>query len=43
MLNVGDTLPTFTLQDHIGASVNSADLIGKTVVFFFYPKADTPG
>jgi len=43
MLNVGDTAPDFTLQDQSGESVALSGLRGKTVVLFFYPKADTPG
>ena len=43
MLNVGDRAPGFTVQDHTGATRSLSDYQGKTVVLWFYPKADTPG
>jgi thioredoxin-dependent peroxiredoxin len=43
MLNPGDTAPDFTGRDHEGKTVKLADYKGKTVVLWFYPKADTPG
>lgn len=43
MLNVGDKAPGFTVQDHTGATRSLSDYLGKTVVLWFYPKADTPG
>jgi peroxiredoxin Q/BCP len=43
MLNVGDPAPDFTLQADTGETVSSADLRGKRVVVYFYPKDDTPG
>jgi len=43
MLNVGDMAPEFAVQDHMGRTVRLADLRGKNVVLWFYPKADTPG
>jgi peroxiredoxin Q/BCP len=42
-LNPGDTAPDFTLPDQDGNSVSLSGLRGKTVVLYFYPKADTPG
>jgi peroxiredoxin Q/BCP len=33
----------FTLTDHHGDVVSSADLAGRRTVVFFYPKAMTPG
>ena len=39
----GDLAPDFTLPDQSGQPVSLADLRGKTVVLYFYPKADTPG
>jgi len=35
--------PEFTLQSSTGESVNLADFKDRTVVLYFYPKADTPG
>ena len=43
LLKVGDTFPDWTLPDHTGATVSSADLAGKTYLLWFYPKAMTPG
>jgi len=43
MLNPGDQAPDFTGRDHNGNTVKLSDLKGKTVVLWFYPKADTPG
>jgi thioredoxin-dependent peroxiredoxin len=37
-------MPTFTLSDQDGASVESAALLGKgPLVVYFYPKDNTPG
>lgn len=43
MLNVGDVAPDFTVRAHTGEDVKLDDLRGRTVVLWFYPKADTPG
>jgi peroxiredoxin Q/BCP len=43
MLEVGDAAPDFTLKDQHGDEVTLSGLRGKTVVLYFYPKADTPG
>ena len=43
MLSVGDTFPTWTLQDQTGKDVSSSDLAGKTYLIWFFPKAMTPG
>jgi peroxiredoxin Q/BCP len=40
---VGDKVEDFTLPDQDGNPVSLSDFKGKTVVLFFYPKADTPG
>ena len=42
-MNIDDKAPEFTLQDENGRDVSSKDLRGKTVVLYFYPRADTPG
>ena len=39
----GDKAPTFKLPSSTGDFVNLADYKDKTVVLYFYPKADTPG
>jgi thioredoxin-dependent peroxiredoxin len=43
LLNVGDAAPAFTLKNQDGQTVKLSDYRGKTVVFWFYPRADTPG
>jgi peroxiredoxin Q/BCP len=40
---VGQAAPTFKLPSSTGETVDLAALRGKTVVLYFYPKADTPG
>ena len=42
-LEPGDLAPDFTLPDQEGNPVSLSGLRGKTVVLYFYPKADTPG
>jgi peroxiredoxin Q/BCP len=39
----GDTAPDFTLSDQQGNPVTLSELRGKSVVLYFYPRADTPG
>ena len=43
MLKAGSKAPQFTLQNDGGEKVSLADLKGKKVVLYFYPKDDTPG
>jgi len=42
-LRAGDPAPDFALSDQNGKTVHLAELLGKRVVLYFYPKADTPG
>jgi thioredoxin-dependent peroxiredoxin len=42
-LSPGDPAPDFTLPDQAGNPVSLSSLRGKSVVLYFYPKADTPG
>lgn len=42
-LNVGDKVPFFSVTDNTGKKHTLKDYQGKKVVFFFYPKANTPG
>jgi thioredoxin-dependent peroxiredoxin len=42
-LNVGDTAPDFTVLDDQGNPFHLKDMKDRTVVLYFYPKADTPG
>jgi len=43
MIEPGAEAPAFTLPDQDGRPVALADLRGRPVVLFFYPKAGTPG
>ncbi|PWU03639.1 MAG: thioredoxin-dependent thiol peroxidase [Terriglobia bacterium] len=43
MLKVGDKAPDIRVQTDAGESFRLADMKGKRVVLYFYPKADTPG
>lgn len=43
MLAPGAEFPSFSLKNEDAATVTSADLAGKTVLLWFYPKAKTPG
>jgi peroxiredoxin Q/BCP len=43
VLSAGDSAPDFTLPDQTGKDVTLSELRGKTVVLYFYPRADTPG
>jgi thioredoxin-dependent peroxiredoxin len=42
-LTEGDDAPGFALADQDGETVGLSDFPGRTVVVYFYPKADTPG
>jgi|SRR5579872_526516 peroxiredoxin Q/BCP len=42
-MNINDKAPDFTLQDENGNDISLKSLRGKTVVLYFYPRADTPG
>lgn len=41
-LKVGDKVPNFTTTDQDGNTVTLTDYIGKKLVVFFYPAANTP-
>lgn len=43
MLKIGDKLPQFEGTNQDGAKIDSKSFIGKKLVVFFYPKANTPG
>jgi len=43
MLEPGQDAPDFTLPNQDGEEVALSGLRGRTVVVYFYPKADTPG
>jgi peroxiredoxin Q/BCP len=42
-LKVGDNAPDFLLIDANGKKVSLKDFKGKSVLIYFYPKANTPG
>ena len=42
-MQVNDKAPSIHTTDENGKEVALKDFLGKTVVLFFYPKADTPG
>jgi peroxiredoxin Q/BCP len=43
MLDVNDKAPDITLEDENGKEVSLKNFKGKTVILYFYPRADTPG
>src|SRR5689334_5908721 len=43
MLEIGRQAPDFTLPDQDGNDVSLSDFAGRTVVLYFYPKANTSG
>ena len=43
MLEEGQKAPGFTLDDQSGDSVSLSDFEGRTVVLYFYPRANTSG
>jgi peroxiredoxin Q/BCP len=43
VLKVGDPAPNFTVPGDDGRPVSLADLRGRFVILYFYPKASTPG
>jgi len=42
-MDVKEKAPEFILLDEDGKSVSLTDYRGKSVVVYFFPKADTPG
>lgn len=42
-LHPGDPAPAFDLEDQHGERVTLASFLGRRVLVYFYPKADTPG
>ncbi len=43
MLQAGDRAPEFEALTDTGETLRLADLRGRTVVLYFFPKANTPG
>jgi len=42
-LTSGDGAPAFTLLDQSASPISLSDFVGRKVMIYFYPKADTPG
>ena len=42
-MKLNDKAPDFSLPDENGKDVSLSELCGKTVILFFYPRANTPG
>ena len=43
MLREGDQLPDFSGLNHLGEQVSHENYVGKKLIVFFYPRANTPG
>jgi thioredoxin-dependent peroxiredoxin len=43
MIETGQPAPDFSLADQDGNTVSLGDFAGRTLVLYFYPRADTPG
>ena len=43
MIEPGTRAPDFKLKDDEGKQRSNTEFLGKKVVLWFYPKADTPG
>lgn len=43
MIQPGEKLPSFSLENQAGAARTNADYAGKWLVLYVYPKDDTPG
>ena len=43
LIVVGDDAPDFKLLNQDGKAVKKDDFIGRYVLLWWYPKADTPG
>jgi peroxiredoxin Q/BCP len=42
-MDINDKAPDFTLPDQDGNKVSLKEFRGKTVVLYFFPRANTPG
>jgi thioredoxin-dependent peroxiredoxin len=42
-MDLNDKAPAFTVPDEEGKPVSLKNFLGKPIVLFFFPKADTPG
>jgi len=42
-MDINDKAPDFTLPDQDGNKVSLKEFRGKTIVLYFFPRANTPG
>ena len=42
-LKAGDKVPDFSAKDQDGNTISLSDYLGKKLIVFFYPRANTPG
>lgn len=42
-LKIGDKVPAFSANDQDGNTINLSDYLGRKLIVFFYPAANTPG
>lgn len=42
-IRIGQAAPDFEVLDHTGTTRRLQDFSGKSLLLWFYPKADTPG
>jgi peroxiredoxin Q/BCP len=42
-MDINDKAPDFTLPDQDGNKVSLKEFRGKTVILYFFPRANTPG
>jgi len=42
-MDIHDKAPDFSLLDQDGKQVTLKDFVGKNVVLYFFPRANTPG
>jgi peroxiredoxin Q/BCP len=43
LLEVGQNAPGFSVKSDTGETISLSDYLGKRVVLYFFPRADTPG
>jgi peroxiredoxin Q/BCP len=43
LINVGADAPDFSLPNQDGVTIKPDDFVGRYVLLWWYPKADTPG
>ena len=43
LLKIGDKAPDFSVKDHNGNLCSLSDFKNKSIIMWFFPKANTPG